>query len=167
MSFFAQNHINPAMDFTQTPPGMLALDNMLYLAKVHQDTYIRVKAGAGCPRGCPFACLPSPSLTPSPRPQIVLENSSREDKHECPFGRSAIELTKMLCEILQVGELREYEAPLHAHSLCSGPVRPKSATLGVSATGQPSWAFFILVTEWAVIRLPLFMGVVAVACLSW
>ncbi|TKC43572.1 hypothetical protein EI555_011927 [Monodon monoceros] len=71
------NHINPAMDFTQTPPGMLALDNMLYLAKVHQDTYIR----------------------------IVLENSSREDKHECPFGRSAIELTRMLCEILQVGEL--------------------------------------------------------------
>ncbi|OWK03393.1 ELMO2 [Cervus elaphus hippelaphus] len=71
------NHINPAMDFTQTPPGMLALDNMLYLAKFHQDTYIR----------------------------IVLENSSREDKHECPFGRSAIELTKMLCEILQVGEL--------------------------------------------------------------
>ena len=35
------NHINPAMDFTQTPPGMLALDNMLYLAKFHQDTYIR------------------------------------------------------------------------------------------------------------------------------
>ncbi|XP_051887088.1 engulfment and cell motility protein 2 isoform X4 [Pristis pectinata] len=71
------NHVNPAMDFTQTPPGMLALDNMLYLAKVHQDMYIR----------------------------IVLENSSREDKHECPFGRSSIELTKMMCEILQVGEL--------------------------------------------------------------
>ncbi|XP_075033785.1 engulfment and cell motility protein 2 isoform X2 [Mixophyes fleayi] len=71
------NHVNPAMDFIQTPPGMLALDNMLYLAKFHQDTYVR----------------------------IVLENSSREDKHECPFGRSAIELTKMLCEILQVGEL--------------------------------------------------------------
>lgn len=33
------------MDFTQTPPGMLALDNMLYLAKVHQDTYIRVSSG--------------------------------------------------------------------------------------------------------------------------
>ncbi|XP_069809880.1 engulfment and cell motility protein 2 isoform X1 [Dendropsophus ebraccatus] len=71
------NHVNPALDFLQTPPGMLALDNMLYLAKFHQDTYVR----------------------------IVLENSSREDKHECPFGRSAIELTKMLCEILQVGEL--------------------------------------------------------------
>uniref|UniRef100_A0A8C1TS09 Engulfment and cell motility 2 n=1 Tax=Cyprinus carpio TaxID=7962 RepID=A0A8C1TS09_CYPCA len=72
-----QNPVNPAIDFTQTPPGMLALDNMLYLAKVHQDTYIR----------------------------IVLENCSREDKHECPFGRSAIELTRMLCDILQVGEL--------------------------------------------------------------
>lgn len=41
-----QNHINPAMDFTQTPPGMLALDNMLYLAKFHQDTYIRVSEAA-------------------------------------------------------------------------------------------------------------------------
>ncbi|KAG9355437.1 hypothetical protein JZ751_000275, partial [Albula glossodonta] len=61
-------------------PGMLAWDNMLYFAKHHQDAYIR----------------------------IVLENSSREDKHECPFGRSSIELTKMLCEILKVGELREY-----------------------------------------------------------
>lgn len=41
-----QNHVNPAMDFTQTPPGMLALDNMLYLAKLHQDTYIRVRPSA-------------------------------------------------------------------------------------------------------------------------
>ncbi|XP_048850260.1 engulfment and cell motility protein 1 isoform X4 [Brienomyrus brachyistius] len=71
------NHVNPAIDFTQIPPGMLALDNMLYFAKHHQDAYVR----------------------------IVLENSSREDKHECPFGRSSIELTKMLCEILKVGEL--------------------------------------------------------------
>uniref|UniRef100_A0AAZ3SSC1 ELMO domain-containing protein n=1 Tax=Oncorhynchus tshawytscha TaxID=74940 RepID=A0AAZ3SSC1_ONCTS len=73
------NHVNPAMDFTQIPPGMLALDNMLYFARHHQDAYIR----------------------------IVLENSSREDKHECPFGRSSIELTKMLCETLKVGELRD------------------------------------------------------------
>uniref|UniRef100_A0A673CQ54 Engulfment and cell motility protein 1 n=1 Tax=Sphaeramia orbicularis TaxID=375764 RepID=A0A673CQ54_9TELE len=70
------NHVNPAVDFTQIPPGMLALDNMLYFARHHQDAYIR----------------------------IVLENSSREDKHECPFGRSSIELTKMLCEILKVGD---------------------------------------------------------------
>ncbi|XP_032073497.1 engulfment and cell motility protein 2 isoform X2 [Thamnophis elegans] len=71
------NPVNPALDFLQTPPGMLALDNMLYLAKHHQDAYTR----------------------------IILENSSPEDKHACPFGRSAIELTKMLCEILQIGEL--------------------------------------------------------------
>lgn len=45
-TLFSQNHINPAMDFTQTPPGMLALDNMLYLAKFHQDTYIRVSEAA-------------------------------------------------------------------------------------------------------------------------
>lgn len=50
--FSSQNHVNPAMDFTQTPPGMLALDNMLYFAKHHQDAYIRVsmkclKAGVG------------------------------------------------------------------------------------------------------------------------
>uniref|UniRef100_A0AAY4EM33 ELMO domain-containing protein n=1 Tax=Denticeps clupeoides TaxID=299321 RepID=A0AAY4EM33_9TELE len=76
-TFSLQNHVNPAVDFTQIPPGMLALDNMLYFARHHQDAYIR----------------------------IVLENSSREDKHECPFGRSSIELTKMLCEILKVGEL--------------------------------------------------------------
>uniref|UniRef100_A0A670ZS59 Engulfment and cell motility 2 n=1 Tax=Pseudonaja textilis TaxID=8673 RepID=A0A670ZS59_PSETE len=71
------NPVNPALDFLQTPPGMLALDNMIYLAQHHQDAYIR----------------------------IVLENSSPEDKHACPFGRSAIELTKALCEILQIGEL--------------------------------------------------------------
>ncbi|XP_070600399.1 engulfment and cell motility protein 2 isoform X2 [Erythrolamprus reginae] len=71
------NPVNPAQDFLQTPPGMLALDNMLYLARHHQDAYVR----------------------------IILENSSPEDKHACPFGRSAIELTKMLCEILQIGEL--------------------------------------------------------------
>ncbi|RXM35522.1 Engulfment and cell motility protein 1 [Acipenser ruthenus] len=77
------NHVNPAVDFTQIPPGMLALDNMLYFAKHQQDAYIR----------------------------IVLENSSREDKHECPFGRSSIELTKMLCEILKVGELPSETCP--------------------------------------------------------
>lgn len=47
--------------------------------------------------------------------QIVLENSSREDKHECPFGRSSIELTKMLCEILKVGELRKSHIDAHTH----------------------------------------------------
>ncbi|GLD74219.1 engulfment and cell motility protein 1 isoform X1 [Lates japonicus] len=87
------NHVNPAVDFTQIPPGMLALDNMLYFARHHQDAYIR----------------------------IVLENSSREDKHECPFGRSSIELTKMLCEILKVGELPSENC--HDFHRCSSPDR--------------------------------------------
>ena len=69
---FPQNHINPAMDFTQTPPGMLALDNMLYLAKFHQDTYIRVKAGASCPprtpRHLPPLSLPHALSSPADCP---------------------------------------------------------------------------------------------------
>lgn len=36
---------------------------------------------------------------------MVLENCYRADSHECPFGRASIELTKLLCEILQVHDL--------------------------------------------------------------
>uniref|UniRef100_S4RA56 Engulfment and cell motility 1 n=1 Tax=Petromyzon marinus TaxID=7757 RepID=S4RA56_PETMA len=70
------NSVNPALDFTATPPGILALDCMLYFAKQHQDSYIR----------------------------LVLENSCREDRHECPFGRSSIELTRIMCEIMRIRE---------------------------------------------------------------
>ncbi|XP_043540992.1 engulfment and cell motility protein 3-like [Chiloscyllium plagiosum] len=38
------------------------------------------------------------------RPAFVLENSSRVDKHECPFGRGSIQLTVILCEILKIGD---------------------------------------------------------------
>uniref|UniRef100_A0A8C8SC50 Engulfment and cell motility 3 n=1 Tax=Pelusios castaneus TaxID=367368 RepID=A0A8C8SC50_9SAUR len=71
-----QNHGNPAQDLQRTPPGLLALDNMVYFAKHCPSAYSR----------------------------FVLENSSREDKHECPFARSSIQLTLALCEILHVGE---------------------------------------------------------------
>lgn len=54
-----QNHVNPAVDFTQIPPGMLALDNMLYFARHHQDAYIRVSGR-----------LPHPgNALPLPEPQ--------------------------------------------------------------------------------------------------
>ena len=59
----------------QTPPGALALDAMLYFARYHPEKYTRV----------------------------VLENSGRGDDYDCPFARAAIELTKLLCEILKVG----------------------------------------------------------------
>lgn len=71
-----KNHVNPAEDFTEVPPGMLALDNMIYFARNHTENYTKV----------------------------VLENSCRADEHDCPFGRTAIELTKLLCDFLKIGE---------------------------------------------------------------
>ncbi|CAK6436679.1 unnamed protein product [Pipistrellus nathusii] len=67
---------NPAQDLERVPPGLLALDNMLYFSQHAPSAYSR----------------------------FVLENSSREDKHECPFARSSIQLTVLLCELLRVGE---------------------------------------------------------------
>lgn len=71
-----KNTTNPAEDFQDTPPGLLALDTMYYFARHHRDNYTKV----------------------------VLENSCRSDEHECPFGSASIQLTKLLCEILKVGE---------------------------------------------------------------
>uniref|UniRef100_A0A665TTT2 Engulfment and cell motility protein 3-like n=1 Tax=Echeneis naucrates TaxID=173247 RepID=A0A665TTT2_ECHNA len=70
------NNSNPGQDLVRTPPGLLALDTMFYFASRYPDAYSR----------------------------FVLENSSREDKHECPFARSSIQLTLILCEILRIGE---------------------------------------------------------------
>uniref|UniRef100_A0A8B9QJN1 Engulfment and cell motility 3 n=1 Tax=Apteryx owenii TaxID=8824 RepID=A0A8B9QJN1_APTOW len=70
------NNSNPAQDLYRAPPGLLALDNMVYFSRHTPNAYSR----------------------------FVLENSSREDKHECPFARSSIQLTLILCEILHVGE---------------------------------------------------------------
>ncbi|GLV39999.1 Ced-12 [Carabus blaptoides fortunei] len=71
-----KNDINPALDFTETPPGMLALDCMVHFARNHMENYTKV----------------------------VLENSCRADEHECPFGRTSVELVKLLCEVLRIGE---------------------------------------------------------------
>lgn len=71
-----KSDINPALDFTETPPGMLALDCMVYFARNHTEHYTKV----------------------------VLENSCRADEHECPFGRTSVELVKLLCEVLRIGE---------------------------------------------------------------
>lgn len=71
-----KNDINPALDFTETPPGLLALDCMVYFARNHPDSYTK----------------------------LVLENSCRADEHECPFGRASVELVKILCDLLKIGE---------------------------------------------------------------
>ncbi|KAI7811564.1 engulfment and cell motility protein 3 [Triplophysa rosa] len=70
------NNSNPGQDLSRCPPGLLALDTMAYFSSRYPDAYSR----------------------------FVLENSSREDKHECPFARSSIQLTLILCEILRIGE---------------------------------------------------------------
>lgn len=70
------NIANPLEDFQQTPPGVLALDCMLYFARFHSDNYVKV----------------------------VLENCSRADEHDCPFAQASIYLAKILCEILKIGE---------------------------------------------------------------
>ena len=36
--------------------------------------------------------------------KLVLENSCRADEHECPFGRASVELVRILCELLKIGE---------------------------------------------------------------
>ncbi|MEE6499621.1 hypothetical protein FKM82_003515 [Ascaphus truei] len=70
------NNGSPWQDLCLTPPGLLALDNMVYFSTRWPNAYSR----------------------------FVLENSSREDKHACPFARSSIQLSLILCEILRVGE---------------------------------------------------------------
>ena len=37
-----QNHINPVEDFNHIPPGILALDCMVYFAKVYGEVYTKV-----------------------------------------------------------------------------------------------------------------------------
>jgi len=72
-----QSHVNPVEDLSVTPPGVLALDNMTYFARMHGEAYTKV----------------------------VLENSCKADEHDCPFAKASIELTRMLCDILKIGEL--------------------------------------------------------------
>lgn len=67
---------NPALDFTEVPPGLLALECMSYFSNSHTDNYA----------------------------QVVHENLSRGHEHQCPFAKTSLALTKSLCEILSVGE---------------------------------------------------------------
>ncbi|XP_077862493.1 LOW QUALITY PROTEIN: engulfment and cell motility protein 1-like [Saccoglossus kowalevskii] len=73
---FTNYNTNIMLDLSETPPGMLALDDMIYFAKQHTEIYTKT----------------------------VLENSCRVDEQACPFVKTCLELTKMLCDILKVGE---------------------------------------------------------------
>ena len=69
-----RDHINPIMDFQETPPGMLALELMYRFASSHPENYTRFAVFAGW-----------------------------SDNHEFPFARTSIELVKIICEILRIG----------------------------------------------------------------
>ncbi|XP_078680224.1 engulfment and cell motility protein 2-like [Branchiostoma floridae x Branchiostoma belcheri] len=71
------NLTNPLMDFTKRPPGVLALDCIVYFAANYPDSFTR----------------------------LVLENSCRQDNYVCPFARTSIDMTKLLCKMLKIGEL--------------------------------------------------------------
>lgn len=70
------NEKDPTLDFACTPPGILALDCMHYFAVTHGEKFTKV----------------------------VLENSCRNDNHECPFATSSIELVKLLVTVLSIGK---------------------------------------------------------------
>ncbi|PIO37397.1 hypothetical protein AB205_0021070 [Aquarana catesbeiana] len=80
------NNGSPWQDLALTPPGLLALENMAYFSTRFPSAYNR----------------------------FVLENSSREDKHVCPFARSSIHLTLVLCDILRVRETGSQDLPHHS-----------------------------------------------------
>lgn len=80
-----QNAQNPVEDFRRTPPGILALSNMVHFAKNYRENYTKV----------------------------VLENSGRSDDHDLPFARASIELTNVMCEILKVGEQPSDEGQIY------------------------------------------------------
>lgn len=83
--------LNPTQDFLETPPGLLALHCMLYFARNYTSQYTK-----------------------------VVHENCRADEHECPFGRTSIELTKVMCDILRIGEApteqgQEYHAMFFTH----------------------------------------------------
>lgn len=75
--------INPAQDFMES--SLLALDCMYYMATNYSHLYKK----------------------------IVHENSCRADEYECPFGRTSIELVKLICEILKIGEPQDQVRDFH------------------------------------------------------
>lgn len=82
-----KNTANPLEDIRQVPAGVLALENMVYFARHHAEDYIKV----------------------------VVENCSRADEHDCPFAQASIEVTRLLTEILKIGEAPADKASNESH----------------------------------------------------
>lgn len=71
-----ENAANPLEEFMDCPPGVLSFDMMVYFAKKHQDIYYK----------------------------IISETFGRDEEYGCPFARCTKTLTKMLCELLEIGK---------------------------------------------------------------
>lgn len=87
-----QNTTSPGMDFTVVPPGLLALDCMIYFAINFSIDFMKV----------------------------IHASAYRSDEHECPFARSSIELIRVLCDVFRIGEQHsdqsiEYQPMLFKH----------------------------------------------------
>lgn len=78
-----KNDLSPQQDFMES--SLLALDCMIYFARNYTQLYTKV----------------------------VHENSCRADEYECPFGRTSIELVRVLCEILKIGESYDQAKDFH------------------------------------------------------
>lgn len=70
---------NPVQDFMEGPPGLLALDCMIYFALHYEPNYRKV----------------------------VHESSVRMEQHDMPFGRVSIDLIKVLVDVLRIGQQPE------------------------------------------------------------
>jgi len=86
------NLSKPLEDFEETPPGLLSLDFMHYFAFRQTDNFNK----------------------------LILENNSREEKHSFPFVKSSIYITKVLCNLLKIGNKptevgNEFHAMLYSH----------------------------------------------------
>uniref|UniRef100_T1H331 ELMO domain-containing protein n=1 Tax=Megaselia scalaris TaxID=36166 RepID=T1H331_MEGSC len=68
-----RNTTCPGMDFKVVPPGLLALDCMIYFAINFNIDFTKV----------------------------IHASAYRTDEHECPFARSSIELIRVLCDVFR------------------------------------------------------------------
>ncbi|CAF0918446.1 unnamed protein product [Didymodactylos carnosus] len=70
-----QDTKEPIKDFQLVPPGVLSLENLNYFCTNEKNDFIR----------------------------FVLENSCKTIENQCPLIRSAIVVTKILCELFRIG----------------------------------------------------------------
>ncbi|EDV26021.1 uncharacterized protein TRIADDRAFT_55703 [Trichoplax adhaerens] len=72
----SMNPRDPTLDLNDEPSGLLALDNMIFFSNKQNDNFRK----------------------------FILENCGCNDSQACPFMKSSIALTKLLCNLLKIGD---------------------------------------------------------------